>query len=327
MSAIGPQPAPHLAKRKHENDHGHEEVATAAEPSASRSSSPESSEKRRRVAGPAPPPQPSFGHVGPSIPPISTSKSRSSSSDSYVGPTPPPASKPRRVLGPAAPPAPLSERPLESPSDSDSSGDSFGPALPAAGASYAIHDDEDVLLKSAFDTDPPYVEQEKKPPGRDAWMLMPPDLDGLTRRLDPTKIRARKFNTGKGAGNADSEGGTAIWTETPEQKLKRLQNEAMGISAPASTSEHAKKDARKSKEEGKRTRKTKEKIDAVRGRSLMDEHTEKGEAKAKEDDPSKRAFDYQKDMGSGMKIGNKQRREMLNKAKGFGDRFSSGSFL
>lgn len=49
--------------------------------------------------------------------------------------------------------------------------------------------------------------------------------------------------------------------------------------------------------------------------------------KEKEDDPSKRAFDYEKDMGGGMKIGHAQRKEMLNKAADFGSRFSKGSYL
>ena len=49
--------------------------------------------------------------------------------------------------------------------------------------------------------------------------------------------------------------------------------------------------------------------------------------KQEEDDPTKRAFDYQKDMGSGNKIGHAQKAEMLKKAKDFGSRFSGGSYL
>jgi len=49
--------------------------------------------------------------------------------------------------------------------------------------------------------------------------------------------------------------------------------------------------------------------------------------KEKEDDPSQRAFDYEKDMGGATKIGHAQRREILNKASEFGSRFSKGSYL
>ncbi len=50
-------------------------------------------------------------------------------------------------------------------------------------------------------------------------------------------------------------------------------------------------------------------------------------AKEKEDDPSKRAFDYEKDMGSAAKIGHAQKREMLKRAADLGSKFSKGSFL
>ncbi|KAF2270750.1 hypothetical protein CC78DRAFT_528479 [Lojkania enalia] len=230
-------------------------------------------------------------------------------------------------MGPAPPPVPLSERPPNPPpDDSDSSSDEFGPAPPATGARYTYNNDEGPTPQSAFDAEPQYAEQANKVQ-RDDWMTMPPTQDDLAARMDPSKMRARKFNTGKSAGSGGRGGGMGIWTETPEQKLKRLQNEALGVSAPANSSESAHIDGRRSKEEERQARKIREKIDATRGKSLMEQHRENGSGKGKDDDPSKRGFDWEKDMGGGMKIGHKQRQEMLNKAKGFGDRFSSGSFL
>jgi hypothetical protein len=309
---IGPSLPPQSTKRSREDD----------------PSSPENSDKRRRVLGPAPPPsKPSPPRiVGPSLPPqpISPSPSRSSSEDSDVGPVPPQASKSARVVGPALPPAPLDQRPPDAPSDdSDSSDDDFGPAPPPSGTAYTSHDDEQPAGRSAFDADPQYTE-EQKPPARDAWMTMPPTQDDLGR-LDPSKMRARKFNTGKSAGQAGTGGGIGVWTETPEQKLKRLQDEAMGIAAPANSSS-SKKESRRAKEEEEKARRLRDKLDAARGKSLVDAHQEKN-GKEKEDDPSTRVFDYEKDMAVGTKISHKQRREMLDKAKGFGGRFSSGSFL
>lgn len=158
---------------------------------------------------------------------------------------------------------------------------------------------------------------------------MPPTQDDLAARMDPTKLRARKFNTGKSVRGGGAAGGDmGVWTETPEQKLKRLQNEALGVSTPANTSTAASThESRRTREEEEKARRIREKIDAARGKSLMEAHKEKGTGKEKEDDPSKRRFDHEKDMGVGMKVSNKQRQEMLRKSKGFGDRFSGGSFL
>lgn len=64
----------------------------------------------------------------------------------------------------------------------------------------------------------------------------------------------------------------------------------------------------------------------TRGPSLMDRH-HKSKGIEAEDDPSKRAFDREKDMSSGMRVGHTQRKEMLNKASGFSSKFSGGSYL
>ncbi|KAH7124125.1 hypothetical protein B0J11DRAFT_331525 [Dendryphion nanum] len=312
MSSIGPSLPAHLSKRTRDDDND-------------RSSSPESGEKRRRVAGPAAPPPPRV--QGPARPPPSVH----SDSDDDVGPAPPIASKPVRVLGPAPPPAPLSERPPNPPSDdeSDSSEDDFGPAPPPAGAEYATYNsDDDKLTPSAFDVDPNVAEEAKKVQ-RDEWMTMPPTQDDLAARLDPTKLRARKFNSGKSArGGAVSGGadGMGVWTETPEQKLKRLQNEALGIAAPANSSTDAGKSERARREE-RQARRMKEKLEGTKGKSLVEQHQEKGTGKEKEDDPSKRGFDWEKDMNGGMKVSNKQRNDLMKNAKDFGGRFSGGSYL
>lgn len=64
---------------------------------------------------------------------------------------------------------------------------------------------------------------------------MAPRQDDLAARMDPSRARARGFNTGRaaarGGGNEDS---SAIWHETAEQKQKRLANEVLGISTSKS---------------------------------------------------------------------------------------------
>jgi hypothetical protein len=147
-------------------------------------------------------------------------------------PSPESADKRRKVAGPAMPPAPLEERPIEpaQPQDDESSDDDddFGPALPPTGAELL---DAASNSKSQFQKQEATKEQEK--PKRDDWMTMPPEQDGLASRMDPSKLRARGFNTGKGAkAPAEKGGDSSAWHETPEQKRKRLEDEMMGISRP-----------------------------------------------------------------------------------------------
>lgn len=60
--------------------------------------------------------------------------------------------------------------------------------------------------------------------------------------------------------------------------------------------------------------------------SLYSEH-QKRPRKEQEDDPSARAFDREKDVVQGTKIGRAQRQEMLTRAADFGERFTKGSYL
>lgn len=154
--------------------------------------------------------------------------------------------------------------------------------------------------------------------------MMPPKQDDLAARLDPTRQRPSKFNTGKSgrnAGTADSD--SSIWHETPEQKQKRLQDEMMGITKPSTSTTPAK--SSKSMRDDDVDRKIKQHVEKTRGPSLLEQHTQTKGAEA-EDDPSKRAFDREKDMGSGGRISSSDKRQMLKKAEGLSGRFSGGSY-
>lgn len=153
-------------------------------------------------------------------------KSPSSSPDS--------ASKRRRVIGPAPPPAPLDERPTAGPNvgtESSDSEDDFGPSLPSLGKD-CPHQPTSVRYDLA-EEESTTVDKRAR---RDDWMTMPPKQDDLAARLDPTKLRAKGFNTGKGAKGSSQGSGqdNAIWTETPEQKRKRLEDEILGVSQTSS---------------------------------------------------------------------------------------------
>ncbi|KAK3634222.1 hypothetical protein LTR56_015429 [Elasticomyces elasticus] len=233
--------------------------------------------------------------------------------------------KRRKIIGPAMPPAPLEERPSEPPvqpvqsvqPDSDDD-DDFGPALPAAASSTTT--DQDSTAGMATSVPEPAPEKLR----RDDWMTMPPKQDDLAARMDPSKQRARAFNTGKGAkGASAADDSSSAWNETPEQRQKRLRDEMMGVAKPETQGlpkatvsvKHETVDAR-----------TKEQIEKARGPSLMDKHKQTTGPEA-EDDPSKRAFDREKDMSTGMRIGHAQRKDLLNQAAGFSSKFAGGSYL
>lgn len=177
-------------------------------------------------------------------------------------------------------------------------------------------------------------------------MMMPPKQDDLAARMDPSKQRARGFNTGKSARGPTAGGeDSSAWYETAEQKQKRLADEMMGVSKPTAGPQRPPgKGASAEKDEAAAKKIRDHTVSAShwpccllrtvlialqeksRGPSLMEQHSRTTGPEA-DDDPSKRVFDREKDMGSGMRINSTQRREMLNKASGFNSKFSGGSYL
>lgn len=59
---------------------------------------------------------------------------------------------------------------------------------------------------------------------------------------------------------------------------------------------------------------------------MLERHQKKA-GKEAEDDPSKRGFDWEKDMRAVPIPGRAEKKEMVDKAGGFGGRFSGGGFL
>ncbi|EMR11388.1 hypothetical protein PNEG_00412 [Pneumocystis murina B123] len=155
---------------------------------------------------------------------------------------------------------------------------------------------------------------EKK---RDDWMIVPPDASYLNSR---TSVKARTFNTGKSArlgefGVQDMN----LWTESYEEKQKRLKQETIGTKIPAyqvSTEKETSNtifDIKKQKTsfENKRP-------------SLYDMHLKKN--KEMIDDPSKRMFDREKDVLNENCMNFEKRQKLMDFAKDL-SRFSSGSYL
>ncbi|KAI0006520.1 hypothetical protein F4779DRAFT_20355 [Xylariaceae sp. FL0662B] len=296
--------------------------------------------------------------IGPTLPPPPPTANTDeipldSESESEAGPAPAPtlasaATAAKRTHGPAAPPASLTERPPNSPpspdSDSDSDSDGYGPALPTSSS----HQQRATQARAAQAAEADA--RQAAAPKRDDWMLAPPRAEGY-RAPDPTKLKARKFASGpRAAGAAKPDNGghgneiSSIWTETPEEKRRRLENAVLGRGGDDAVQQtggaHGRnKNKTKTEAELAQEARIQSFTEATRGRSLYEEHqqqkkrdknggrTHQQGKDEEEDDPSKRAFDKEKDMKLGGRIGTAQRRELLNKAADFGGRFAKGKYL
>ncbi|KAF2224947.1 hypothetical protein BDZ85DRAFT_259372 [Elsinoe ampelina] len=274
--------------------------------------------------------------IGPALPPhlLAKRKRQQEEDDTDAGTGGPGAKRPKspeqkssRQIGPAAPPAPLDQRPAE-PANADSGDDSsdddddFGPSLPTGDGANSTVSARPAEAQAPLRSEGSR-EQASATSRRDEWMMVPPKQDDLSARMDPTKLRARGFNTGKGAKGSTGPGGdNDTWTETPEQKRQRLENQVMGVKKSTDPIRSDKREEARRREEKEKAAKIKE----ARGGSLYDQHQKRADVE-QDDDPSQRAFDREKDMSTGMKIGGKQKKELLSKASNFGSKFASGSFL
>lgn len=281
--------------------------------------------------------------IGPRLPSPTGKRKRdnagdgsSSDSDDSFGPQVPlskqddesSAAKKPRVIGPALPPStnparesgPVSLEKNDGNSSSESSDDDFGPSLPTkadAKAATPGHDPGiDNVSKSV--SNQPNTPQ----PARDEWMTLAPASGDWSQRIDPTKIKSRKFNTSRTSGNSSS--GVDAWHETPEQKQARLRKEVLGIKEDKKRRPEEPSTG-PSEEDAETARRMKE-YNKQRGPSLFDAHqkSQKGE---KDDDPSARAFDREKDIGGGLQLNSTQRRDMMKKSSDFNSRFSSAKYL
>ncbi|KOS43960.1 hypothetical protein ACN38_g5125 [Penicillium nordicum] len=232
-------------------------------------------------------------------------------------PQPGSVSKQRKVIGPTLPPpqtdtanSETSKEEDDSDDDDDDDDDDFGPSLPPSGPL------KDHVQQGLVTPDiPQSVEKESQ---RDQWMLQPPSHSDLSSKSDPTQLRSRKFNTGKSA--TVSKKTDSTWIETPEERMRRLQDAVMGVAASTDQPrEH--EGASKAKLMEDQIKRYKDKT----GKSTRLENP--NQAEKEDDDPSARAFDREKDMAVASKISNAQRREMVKKAADYNTRFTKGNFL
>lgn len=125
-------------------------------------------------------------------------------------------------------------------SDDDSDSDDIGPVLPTASSERA--QPASSTDTSSFEMHTGENRADTSKSQRDEWMLNPPDKSDWTSKVDPTKLRNRKFQTGKSARAPSAAGGADMsWVENSEQKLGRKKDEVLGISTstPAGNEGHS----------------------------------------------------------------------------------------
>ncbi|KAJ5162468.1 hypothetical protein N7492_007860 [Penicillium capsulatum] len=216
----------------------------------------------------------------------------------------------KRVMGPSLPP---DSNQSEDESDEESD-DDFGPSLPPPqGASPAP------VKQSTPPPDQPKAAPEKSQ-GRDQWMVEPPAHGDWASKVDPTQLRNRKFQ-GKSSGSGSSKQLDASWVENPEERLRRLGDQVMGVATSQQPQATSTSDAKKAAS-------MEEKIKKFNDQTRKTPRLEASQTRKEEDDdPSIRAFDREKDMAISSRISSAQRREMVNKAGDYGSRFTKGNFL
>ncbi|EPE10089.1 hypothetical protein F503_05184 [Ophiostoma piceae UAMH 11346] len=302
MSQIGPSLPAHLAKRKRTPD----EDGDGDNDRRVRHASPASFGPAMPPTGPA---QPSHG---PSLPPGFATKNEDEialdddeSDDEAVGPALPATAKPARpsqgpTMGPAMPPPNIrglgeadedkqsetvhhQNHNTSDHSDPDSDDSDYGPALPKAGdQARASELDDNSLEEESAAFDP----SAAAPSLRDDWMLAPPSDNSIAAlAADPTKIRSRKFATGRAAAAGQARAGSggagsaigSLWTETLEQKQKRLADTVLGRAADPrqggdAESQGPSTSAALAAANAARNAQIKAYTEATRGKSLYEQH-------------------------------------------------------
>ncbi|CBQ73826.1 conserved hypothetical protein [Sporisorium reilianum SRZ2] len=216
MAAIGPQLPPGLERAASRRSRSRSASASGSSrssyASSSRSASPSGSDVSSRQ-------RPSRAVAGPQLP-AGFLRARSDSASS---------SRSRTVS-----------------SDDDGRGPSVGPALPSGGTTRndGLSDGAKLFLereaRRKAAEEEAQLAAEKAANSRPEWMLLPPSLSNASSLQavagDPLNLKSRGFAqstprvSARGGGGANAEDADmSVWTETPEERLKRMQDEVSGV--------------------------------------------------------------------------------------------------
>jgi hypothetical protein len=186
----------------------------------------------------------------------------------------------RRVMGPTMPPRP----------------DEDEPKLSAAAQSFI---EREKRMKEATDREaaglPPLAEEQKST--RPDWMMAPPTAQSYTEVLQKdhsSALKSRGFSQaqnarvqkGRGGVGGSGEADMSLWTETPQEREKRLMEEEMGIRPKAGDVKYVEDEGERLKRiaDQKREEQVQRAIkehNEKRGPSLLEKHQEKRRAEVK----------------------------------------------
>ncbi|KAJ1547970.1 hypothetical protein HK096_008168 [Nowakowskiella sp. JEL0078] len=259
-----------------------------------------------------------MSEYGPELPP-ELAKSKNFPDVSEIIP------KKARVIGPSLPPPeflnrigvagpPVKEFIAPTDENSDDEFDGFGPMIPKEGIK--LSKEEELQLKIdeiEARTNRINNEVKEKKPERPEWMTLPPER-GMKAPVGP-EMKGRTFSK-----TQVSTSDTSDWTDSPEERAAKILGKES-------------KRKRKDDEVHEMTPKEKELAKYVekynktsRPKSLMETHLSQTGGKPRDsttDDPSSRPFDRDKDLVQ-RRIDPKERRKLLEDAKGLGGKFSHG---
>lgn len=140
----------------------------------------------------------------------------------------------KKVIGPSLPPVTQSVEsnpsPVEESGSESDSDDDFGPSMPPP---EGVSIDNGPIAQSSSSRVAPKDENIESQ--RDQWMLHPPEQSDWAKKIDPTQLRNRKFQTGKSAGSAGPKTVDSSWIETPEERMRRLGDAVMGVGQPSNS--------------------------------------------------------------------------------------------
>ncbi|TFY68019.1 hypothetical protein EVG20_g3714 [Dentipellis fragilis] len=185
---------------------------------------------------------------------------------------------------------------------------------------------------------------------RDEWMLKPPSSSDLLATLDPTKLsKPRQFSRSTAPPKKTD---NTLWTETPAERQQRLADEVLGkkrrienadpaeLEAEEDARKRRKRDAELKREVEEHTVRRLPTFDMLliltckfggeqrkhRGPTLLDAHADADPRRKKdtEEEPVG-IWDHSRDMSLGGRLmDDKDRRKMIQDARGLSDRFGSG---
>jgi len=180
---------------------------------------------------------------------------------------------------------------------------------------------------------------KSKKPVRDEWMLVPPKEIGLMRSIDPTKMKSRGFHqTSKPhsgtVGPSSSSSGINLWTETPQERQQRLEDEVLGKRKRVELDEADEEDD-ESRRKRLRDVAMKQKVDDYNKQSrpdtLLSSHAKKkkkAKDEPKEDKDPPPIWDHARDMGLGGRLmDDSKRNDIVRGAKDLGSKFGKGTYL